>query len=188
MKLEKGPQYHNLDALARLIGDANITDVKIEGVDTKGLVDTGAQISAITQSFAETLKLRVHPLSRLMGPNFKLEIEGSGGCDVPYQGYVEVNLKLPDIQKYNQNVVMLIVNDGRFGTKVPIQLGTNIINEALRVITDKELEKGEQQWRRAKLSSAISKTAEVKTNEEAVLDLKGVNGDVGTTKKVVIPH
>ena len=187
MKLEKGPQYHNPDALARLIGDVNITDVKIEGVDTKGLVDTGAQISAITQSFAETLKLRVHPLSRLMGPNFKLEIEGSGGCDVPYQGYVEVNLKLPDIQKYNQNVVMLIVNDSQFGTKVPIQLGTNIIDEALRVITDKELEKGEQQWRRAKLSSAISKTAEVKTNEEAVLDLKGVNGDVRTTKKVVIP-
>ena len=187
MKLEKGPQYHNPDALARLIGDANITDVKIEGVDTKGLVDTGAQISAITQSFAETLKLRVHPLSRLMGPNLKLEIEGSGGCDVPYQGYMEVNLKLPDIQKYNQNVVMLIVNDSQFGTKVPIQLGTNIIDEALRVITDKELEKGEQQWRRAKLSSAISKTAEVKTNEEAVLDLKGVNGDVRTTKKVVIP-
>ena len=33
-----------------------------------------------------------------------LDIEGSGGVTVPYIGYVEVNLKIPEIKAYEEDV------------------------------------------------------------------------------------
>ena len=46
------PEYHNPDPLVRLIGPANEGKVKVEGVETTALIDTGACMSAITRGFA----------------------------------------------------------------------------------------------------------------------------------------
>ena len=44
--------YHNPDPLVRLIGEANETDIVIENKQVKGLIDSGAQISSISDTFA----------------------------------------------------------------------------------------------------------------------------------------
>ena len=36
------PEYHNPDPLVRLIGPANEGKVKVEGMETTALIDTGA--------------------------------------------------------------------------------------------------------------------------------------------------
>ena len=64
-----------------------------------------------------------------------LDIEGTGGIELPYEGYVEVNLQIPGIGAYNQDALMLQVPDSKFGDKVLIQLGTQIIDTTLQVIT-----------------------------------------------------
>ena len=51
----------------------------------------------------------------------------TGGIEVPYKGYVEVNLQIPQIKAYNQDVLMLLVVDSKYGDKVPIKLGTQLI-------------------------------------------------------------
>ena len=79
-----GPQYHNPDPLVRLIGPPNEAPVVVEGIPITSLVDSGANMSAITRSFAKELKLKVHKLNKL------LDIEGTGGAEVPYHGYVEL--------------------------------------------------------------------------------------------------
>ena len=56
IKLEKGPQYHNPDPPVRLIEDTNDPNIIIDGVNCKILVDSGAQISTITKSFANTVR------------------------------------------------------------------------------------------------------------------------------------
>ena len=74
-------KYHNPDPLLRLIGP--------EGQEFKALIDSGAQLSTISESLVTALKLPVHKLNTL------IEAEVSGGGIIPYVGYVEARLKIP---------------------------------------------------------------------------------------------
>ena len=40
-----------------------------------------------------------------------LQIEGSGGLDVPYLGYVETHLRVPEVKAFDTDVLLLIVPD-----------------------------------------------------------------------------
>ena len=119
------PEYHNPDPLVRLIGPANEGKVKMEGVETTALIDTGACMSAITKSFAEALELELKPLESV------LDIEATGGGKVPYHGYVECRLNLPQVEKFDHDVLMLVIDDSQYGAKVPIQIGTLHIDMAI---------------------------------------------------------
>ena len=53
-----------------------------------------------------------------------LQIEGSGGLDVPYLGYVETHLRIPRIKAFDNVVLLLIVPDSVQTHHTPITLGT----------------------------------------------------------------
>ena len=53
------PQYHNPDPLVRLIGTPNESPAIVEGVPITSLIDSGANMLAITKSFAEELQLEI---------------------------------------------------------------------------------------------------------------------------------
>ena len=53
-----------------------------------------------------------------------LKFKATVGGDIPYMGYVEVNLKIPEIKAFNENVLMLVKEDITYAQHVPIQLGT----------------------------------------------------------------
>ena len=74
---------YNPDPLYRLIGQTNETSLEVDGHKITGFIDSGANISSISKSFAEKLGLPFRQLESL------LEIEGSGGIDMPYLGYTE---------------------------------------------------------------------------------------------------
>ena len=59
--------YHNPDPLYRLIGEPNETSVIVENQTVKGLIDSGAQISSISDKFAKELNLEVKKLETLLG-------------------------------------------------------------------------------------------------------------------------
>ena len=83
------PEYHNPDPLVRLIGPANEGKVKIEGVETTALIDTGACMSAITKSFAEALELDFKSLDTI------LDIEGTGEEKFLIMGMSNAGLTCP---------------------------------------------------------------------------------------------
>ena len=56
MKRGEG-RYYNPDPLYQLIGRVNEAQVKIDGCEVTGLIDSGANISSILKSFAEKLGL-----------------------------------------------------------------------------------------------------------------------------------
>ena len=76
--------YHNPDPLVRLIGEGNETEVIIENEKVKGLIDSGAQVSSISDTFTSKLGLKIKQLDTL------LDLEPTGGEQVPYDGYVEL--------------------------------------------------------------------------------------------------
>ena len=58
-KLVTESGYHSCDSLVHLLGHANETRVVVEGVEITALVDTGSQISALTEGFCTETGLRI---------------------------------------------------------------------------------------------------------------------------------
>ena len=171
--------YHNPDPLVRLIGEPNETPVIIENSKVKGLVDSGAQISSISDKFAKLLKLRVHSLETL------LDLEPTGGGSVPYDGYVEVRMQIPGIAAFDLDVLMLVIPESEYSKRVPVTIGTLHIDEILNLITDEEIRLADKSWQRGIIACKIAiKTAQLKENQD-VLDK--VSGQVKLTRNVTIP-
>ena len=55
-------KYHNPDPLLRLIGPANEATVIVEGQEFLSLIDSGAQLSTMSKTLVQALKLPIHCL------------------------------------------------------------------------------------------------------------------------------
>ena len=62
---QEGQRYHNPDPLLRLIGPANEATIIIEGQRFLALVDSGAQLSTMSESLVRALKLPIHNIKHL---------------------------------------------------------------------------------------------------------------------------
>lgn len=74
-----------------LIGAKYTASVLIDGQVSTCLLDTGSQVTTVSQSFYENnlSKFDIHPLTEL------LEIEAANGQTVPYSGFIEVDITFP---------------------------------------------------------------------------------------------
>ena len=106
-------------------------------------------MSAITQSFVKELQLEVKKLDKL------LDIEGTGGSLVPYYGYVELRLKIPQIKKFDLDVLMLVIDDSPYGARVPVQVGTLHIDMMLDLASEEEKRKLNCQSERARMAQNL---------------------------------
>ena len=100
--------------MVRLIGKANITNLIVSNHECGDLIDLGAQVTTIMESFEKSLGLPIHYLSNI------LSVEGTGGINMNYKGYVEVQLSIPEVRAYNQAVLMLVINGNKFGDRVQV--------------------------------------------------------------------
>ena len=89
--------YLNPDPLVRLIGEPNEAIVKIEGQKFDSSIDSGAQISQLTESLVKALDLKIWNLKE------KLPLEGAAGIKVPYLGCVEARLEIPGVDAFNKD-------------------------------------------------------------------------------------
>ena len=138
-KLATESRYYSPDALVDLLGCANETRVVVEGVEMTALVKTGSQISGLTEGFCTERGLWILPLRNLW--KGVLHLEGKGGISIPYKGYVEANLTIPDLPHYNEDVLFLVVANDKYGDRVPVQIGTQVIDQLMATMTEKELQK-----------------------------------------------
>ena len=141
--------YHNPDPLFRLIGKANKTDVIIENQQVKGLIDSGAQVSSISDTFASKLGLKIKQLDTL------LDLEPVGGGQVPYNGYVELRMRVPNVCAFDLDVLMLVILESEYSRRVPITIGTIHIDKIIDLITDEELRAANRQWQRGIISRKV---------------------------------
>ena len=133
-------QYHNPDPLVRLIGPLNESTVSIEGQKFTALIDSGAQLSGISHKLVKKLQLKIHKLETL------LNIEGMGGIDVPYLGYVEAKLGVDEIQGMNEDCLFLVFPDSEYTDRVPVSIGTLNIDRCLEVLKRDELKGLSKTW------------------------------------------
>ena len=104
-----------------LVGPVNITKVTISGRKCKALLDTGSQVTTITDEFVSA-----HPTLKLQ--NLKkspIIISGAGGQSVPHQGYIL--LTMDALGEVTKNVPALVVPVTEFRRSIPLLIGTNVI-------------------------------------------------------------
>ena len=172
----KIPEYHNPDPLVRLIGKTNEASAIVDGVPITCLVDSGSCMSAMVKSFAKELKLEIKSLNTI------LDIEVMGGGTCPYYGYVECWLQLPQIKKFDVDVLMLVIDDSAYGMRVPVQIGTLHIDMALDLATEAEMKKLTRRWERARMATALHMNSMVvDENPKSDFKLDEVRGTVHTT-------
>ena len=121
----------------------------VEGQEARALIDSGSQLSSISLAWVKKLSLNPQQLWSV------LQIEGSGGLDVPYLGYVESNLGIPEVKAFDTDVLLLIVPDSEHTMCTPITLGILHIDMAIKLATKKELENINKQWKRSLIANQI---------------------------------
>ena len=89
------------------------------------------------------------------------------------------------INSFDQDVLMLISHTTtHYHQRIPIQVGSHIIDQVISCISENELQSLSQSWKLAYISMIISKSALVSGPE---FDLDQVKGKVVTSEKVQIP-
>ena len=94
--------YYNPNPWARILGRANETDVEIDEIISKALIDSGAMILMMSKDYCYEHEYKIQPLEHLV------PIKGSGGASVSYLGYIEVRMHIPEIHSFDRYVLMVV--------------------------------------------------------------------------------
>ena len=115
-----------------------------------------------------------------------LQIEGSGGLEVPYLGYVEVCLRIPEVKAFDRDALLLIIPDSAHTQYTPITLGTLHIDTAITLATEKELKNLNKQWQRSLVATKLTmKEVQILNIEEAQIVPK-LDSDVKPVKDMTV--
>ena len=158
--LRQNDFYHNPDPLFRLVGEVNETTVLVEGQEARVLIDSGSQLSSISLAWVKKLNLKPQQLLSI------LQIEGSRGLDVPYLGYIETHLGIPEIRSFDTDVLLLVVPDSMQTMHTPITIGTLHIDVVIKLATKKELESLNKQWKRSLIAIKLTMKEAWLVNQE----------------------
>ena len=84
-----------------------------------------------------------------------LDFEGFWGVDIPYIGYTELTLDIPEIEGFKREILAFVQKDSKYSAEVPLIIGTLHINEILACATAEELGKLSPAWYAGALGSQV---------------------------------
>jgi len=102
----------------------------LDGTPCLALIDTGSQITTVSQQFYEEFlsNLTMHSIDDI------LKVEGAGGQDIPLLGYVEADIAFPEQTSGVKDpipTIILVVPNTSFNKDVPVVIGTNCIRHCM---------------------------------------------------------
>ena len=117
-----GPTTKNQIIPPGLFGRPTETEVVLYGRTVKTLLDTGSTVSTISHSYYSTYMSEVE----LQNLDTILDIECAGGQQLPYDGFISTEIRIPH-QDNTFPCILLVIPDSSYNTHVPLLLGTNIL-------------------------------------------------------------
>ena len=116
-------------------------------METRVLLDQGAQSSLVTPEFVKERGLKVGPLHYLAEGT--LELTGVGNIVTnSILGYTIFEVKVDGVKDYAEEHIALVVpDDSKFAKKVPVILGTNCTKRILPIAKESEIDTLHEVWR-----------------------------------------
>ena len=142
--------FLNPDPVACLVGWSSEAPVIIDGQKVTMLINSGAQVSIVSSGFCECMNLEVDPLGKL------LELDGTGGSAIPYQGHIEVNLHIPSIKGYNEDILLLVILIMIYSEVVLVMVRSKIIDCVMGMITKGEHMRATATWKQVHFGAVMS--------------------------------
>ena len=111
-----------------MIRAANECVAAVNGQACLALLDTGSQITSISESFYKKhlSDCVINPVESL------LHAVGAAGQGVPFLGYVDIEVEFPAEEAglcSCLQALVLVVPDNAYNQRVPLVIGTNIVRE-----------------------------------------------------------
>lgn len=103
----------------------------LDQVPCRCLIDTGSQVSIISESFYS----RYLSHRELFSIKEVLDIEGAAGQKVPYVGYIEAKVQFPESACGTDkcfNILALVSPDQSYNDKFSLLVGTNVLGPMLQ--------------------------------------------------------
>ena len=142
-----------------MIDEINATDVVVEDVQLRALVDTGSGVSTITDAQCKRLGIPIHPLEAFL-PNCEVQLVSSNGTKWPYSGCALIELSIPTLPEFKTQALFFVVNETAYTKQVPVYLGIDIVDEMLQHVTEECTDKA---IRRAKIARVVSNSISTET-------------------------
>ena len=102
-------------------------------------------------------------------------LQSEGRLTIPYVGYIDAAVRIPPIKRYDECVPMLILKSSPYRSRVPVQLGTTVLDRAMARIT------GWQTYKSTMVTAKVAGMVEMKNN-----DILTIDAPLVTTKPTMI--
>ena len=143
--------YWKEDARDQWLGPENIGQTLIDCEPVPALIDNGAQVNTVTPSFVKRHGLVVGTIDDLNKHRGRIPVSCSGGYYTEPIGYVLIWVQFPRIPSYDENQVALVIRDGsEFSQRVPVIIGTPMIDRVVRALKESKLDTIPKEWQRAR--------------------------------------
>ena len=148
----KGVPYLNSDPYCQFIGPKNWGVALMDEELTTFLLDNGSQLNFITPAYACKWGMDIMSLDSLAQEvGGKLPpILGIGGIMVDPEGFIMMNVKVPCVKGYNEEIAIIMDDLGM--KDCPVILGTPTIFRVMEVIKESEISKLTIPWASSRVS------------------------------------
>ena len=112
----------------KILGPTNVENVVVEGVKTKALIDSGAVVSTMSETFYNSLCAHVLLQDLKSAFNRDLRLSTFSGDDVVVSKYGAMKVFLPGLDIPLQ-IMVCVVEDKCHTDDVPVLIGTNAMDD-----------------------------------------------------------
>ena len=142
---KQGIPILNPDPLARLIGRWNEADICVNGLNVRALLDTGTQVTSVSDALCARLGLQIYKLKGIA-------MEGTGGIHIEYVGYTKIHVALPESPKRPDSsssfsVPAIVLKESEYQREVPVTLGVTALEGLLSQLSLEEIQGLDEAWR-----------------------------------------
>ena len=150
--LRKSPIVEEMkeELIQKMVGGVNTTKITLNGENIEALIDSGSQVSTITEKLYNNLKRKpdLHQME-----DFQLQLRSANGGIIPYTGYIHTEIEVS--MMFEPISVILLVVPLEYSGKTNVLIGTNVIREIRNKSNIQE--NTEEAWKTA----FISMTSEI---------------------------
>ena len=115
---------------SRFIGNSNVSTVEINGISARALIDSGSQITTLSEEFYNSLDPKPD-FNDIV--EFNLKIKAAVGNIVPYSGCIKCLLQVPFVGGHVIEIGAFVVPTTDYTLEVPVIVRTNAIEACRKV-------------------------------------------------------